>query len=681
MIYYNKIIITNMSKMLIVINPIDNKYSMKNQLVHNYQDIPKSVYLKLSQSIYQSIPVQDKISQGQISMSAILRTKNVYAFNDLINVEIHEPIKQVLRKIKFNVSKFKTPKTVRGRVSVHEDILIKSIKETFKDFYFAPNQTLIFEDIIDKENKQFLLDVNVDGTGYLDEKTEIILLSVDLEVNIMTSKILSKEFFDPNFDFTDMGIGGHTDKLKDAFTEAFSTRAISQNIIEQFGIKHAKGMLLHGPPGTGKTLIARNISGLISPNVPPKIVNGPEILHGLVGKTEENVRKLFEDAEKDYKANGKNADLHVIIIDEVDAICKERGKNGSGVMGNINDNIVNQLLSKIDGIEELPNIFLIIMTNKKYLLDKALLRSGRVDKDVEIGLPDFKGRVEIFKIHTKKIITNGKVSKDLDIDFLASRTQNFSGAEIAVTVKNAVSYAIKRNIQIKGNEEHIIVEQNDFLVALTKITPVFGASMNNIISNLPDHVIITEIYSGIYQDLLNYVKPKRRLTNVLIYGPSGSGKTVLTSKFALDVKIDYTKTMKPIDYMGFSEQEKINLLLETFRNAYIVENSLIILDDIDIFLEYSCFENNVMFSNKLFQALKAILKTLPDNRNNSVTVIATCSNKKISKFVIDSFNKYIEMFEFDKEMLSIIDNQVLDKIIDKNTLKYGNTFVIKQLMI
>ena len=128
----------------------------------------------------------------------------------------------------------------------------------------------------------------------------------------------------------------------------------------------------------------------------PKVVNGPEVLNKYVGASEENVRKLFEEAEKDQAMNGEASELHVIIFDEIDAICKSRGsaRDGSGV----HDTVVNQLLTKIDGVDALNNILLIGMTNRKDMLDEALLRPGRLEVHVEIGLPDDKGRLQILKV-------------------------------------------------------------------------------------------------------------------------------------------------------------------------------------------------------------------------------------------------------------------------------------------
>lgn len=148
-------------------------------------------------------------------------------------------------------------------------------------------------------------------------------------------------------------------------------------------------MLLYGPPGTGKTLIARKIAMALECD-DPKIVNGPEIFDKYVGGSEEKMRKLFEEAEKDELAMGDESKLHIIIFDEIDAICKPRGSITSGT--GVHESVVNQFLSKIDGVNSLNNILVIGMTNRKDMIDEAVLRPGRLEIKIEIGLPDEFGR-------------------------------------------------------------------------------------------------------------------------------------------------------------------------------------------------------------------------------------------------------------------------------------------------
>ena len=179
----------------------------------------------------------------------------------------------------------------------------------------------------------------------------------------------------------------------------------------------------------------------------PKIVNGPEILNKYVGASEENVRALFKDAEEEQAARGAESDLHVIIFDEIDAICKQRGSGGAGAGAGVHDTVVNQLLTKIDGVDALDNILLIGMTNRRDMLDDALLRPGRLEVQVEVGLPDEAGRAQIFAIHTARMAEHAFLGADVDLGGLAARTKNFSGAEIEGLVKSAASFALNRQVR------------------------------------------------------------------------------------------------------------------------------------------------------------------------------------------------------------------------------------------
>ncbi len=144
-----------------------------------------------------------------------------------------------------------------------------------------------------------------------------------------------------------MGIGGLDSEFSSIFRRAFASRIFPPALVEKLGIQHVKGILLYGPPGTGKTLMARQIGKMLNASE-PKVVNGPEILNKFVGQSEENIRKLFADAEKEYKEKGDESGLHIIIFDELDAICKQRGSTNNGT--GVGDSVVNQLLSKVRGL-------------------------------------------------------------------------------------------------------------------------------------------------------------------------------------------------------------------------------------------------------------------------------------------------------------------------------------------
>jgi vesicle-fusing ATPase len=165
------------------------------------------------------------------------------------------------------------------------------------------------------------------------------------------------------------------------------------------------------------------------------VVNGPEVLSKYQGESEENIRKLFKEAEDDMKTKGDQSPLHIIIFDEIDAICRQRGSVQSGT--GVQETIVNQLLSKIDGVDSLNNILIIGMTNRKDMIDEAMLRPGRLEIHLEIGLPDEPGRLQIFEIHTKDMRSNGLMADDVDLKNLAALTKNYTGAEIEAVCRGA----------------------------------------------------------------------------------------------------------------------------------------------------------------------------------------------------------------------------------------------------
>lgn len=178
---------------------------------------------------------------------------------------------------------------------------------------------------------------------------------------------------------------------------------------------------------------------------------------------EKNTRDLFEDAINDKKNN--KTDLHLIIFDEFDAIGKKRGLR-TGDTG-VSDQVVNTLLTMIDGVNSIDNILLICMTNRKDLIDEALLRPGRLEVHLEIKLPTKEGRVDILNIHTRNMKENNRLDKCVDISLIAEITKNFSGADIEGLVRNATGFAISReinmeNIADKNKNINPLVKHSDF---------------------------------------------------------------------------------------------------------------------------------------------------------------------------------------------------------------------------
>ncbi|PPR94389.1 hypothetical protein GOBAR_AA26279 [Gossypium barbadense] len=460
----------------------------------------------------------------------------------------------------------------------------------------------------------------------------------------------SNIFRHKEFNLQSLGIGGLSAEFADIFRRAFASRVFPPHVTNKLGIKHVKGMLLYGPPGTGKTLMARQIGKMLN-GKEPKIVNGPEVLSKFVGETEKNVRDLFADAENDQRTRGDESDLHVIIFDEIDAICKSRGSTRDGT--GVHDSIVNQLLTKIDGVESLNNVLLIGMTNRKDLLDEALLRPGRLEVQVEISLPDENGRFQILQIHTNKMKENSFLAPDVNLQELAARTKNYSGAELEGVVKSAVSFALNRQVSMDDltkpvDEENIKVTMDDFLNALLEIVPAFGASTDDLERcRLNGMVDCGDRHKHIYQRamlLVEQVKVSKGspLVTCLLEGSSGSGKTALAATVGIDSDFPYVKIVSAESMIGLHESTKcaqivkvsaesmIGLhestkcaqIVKVFEDAYKSPLSIIILDDIERLLEYVAI--GPRFSNIISQTLLVLLKRLPP-KGKKLLVFGTTS--------------------------------------------------------
>ena len=216
---------------------------------------------------------------------------------------------------------------------------------------------------------------------------------------------------------------------------------------KELGAKIPRGALLAGPPGTGKTLLAKAVAG--EANVPFLSISGSDFVEMFVGVGASRVRDLFEQAKKVAPC--------IVFIDEIDAIGRARGKN-SGFSGNDErENTLNQLLTEMDGFQTNAGVIVLAATNRVDILDKALMRAGRFDRQIEVGLPDVKERKEIFEVHLKKL----KLDQKLDREFLAKQTPGFAGADIANVCNEAALIAARNN--------HKAVMQEDFLAAIDRI--------------------------------------------------------------------------------------------------------------------------------------------------------------------------------------------------------------------
>ncbi|XP_035590857.2 vesicle-fusing ATPase [Oncorhynchus keta] len=462
-----------------------------------------------------------------------------------------------------------------------------------------------------------------------------------------------QSIINPDWNFERMGIGGLDKEFSDIFRRAFASRVFPPDIVEQMGCKHVKGILLFGPPGCGKTLMARQIGKMLNARE-PKVVNGPEILNKYVGESEANIRKLFADAEDEQKRLGANSGLHIIIFDEIDAICKQRGSM-AGSTG-VHDTVVNQLLSKIDGVEQLNNILVIGMTNRPDLIDEALLRPGRLEVKMEIGLPDEKGRVQILNIHTAKMRQFHLLGSDVDVSELAAETKNYSGAELEGLVRAAQSTAMNRHIKASATvevdlekAENLQVHRDDFLASLDNdIKPAFGTNSEDYASYIMNGIIKWgDPVTAVLDDgelLVQQTKNSDRtpLVSVLLEGPPNSGKTALAAKISEESQFPFIKICSPDKMIGHSEIAKCQAIKKIFEDAYKSQLSCVVVDDIERLLDYVPI--GPRFSNLVLQALLVLLKK-PPPKGRKLLIIGTTSRKDVLQEMemLDAFSTTIHI--------------------------------------
>uniref|UniRef100_K3WB36 Vesicle-fusing ATPase n=1 Tax=Globisporangium ultimum (strain ATCC 200006 / CBS 805.95 / DAOM BR144) TaxID=431595 RepID=K3WB36_GLOUD len=459
----------------------------------------------------------------------------------------------------------------------------------------------------------------------------------------------SRSVFKPDFDFSKLGIGGLDKEFNDIFRRAFASRLFPTDVITKLGIKHVRGMLLFGPPGCGKTLIARKISQALTAKE-PKVVNGPEILDKFVGESERKIRDLFADARQDQQELGDESDVHIIIFDEIDALCKQRGSSRDGT--GVGDSVVNQLLTQIDGVDSLNNVLVIGMTNRKDMLDEALLRPGRLEVQIEINLPDEPGRAQIFKIHTDLARQNGTLHPDVIADLdscldpskpasndpeyrnLAQRTKNFSGAEIEGLVRAANAHALSRGTDGKTFQalKNFVpqIKMEDFAMALEEVKPKFGAPSDQLALHFKNGIVpygksFTDVREALVR-IIDQVRSNEKtpLMSVLLYGERGAGKTALATYCAVASEFPLVRLVRASELIARAESAKCGYIHNVFEEAYRSTLSVIILDDIERLIDYVGL--GPRFSNLVLQALMVLVRNPVPVAGRKLVVIGITSN-------------------------------------------------------
>ncbi|MCW4045478.1 MAG: CDC48 family AAA ATPase [Candidatus Bathyarchaeota archaeon] len=361
-------------------------------------------------------------------------------------------------------------------------------------------------------------------------------------------------------------------------------------LFQRLGIEPPKGVLLHGPPGCGKTLLARAVANESEANF--YSINGPEIMSKFYGESEARLREIFQQAQQNAPS--------IIFIDELDAIAPKREE----VTGEVERRVVAQLLALMDGLSGRGNVIVIGATNRPGALDPALRRPGRFDREIEIGVPDKKGRLEVLQIHTRgmplaPLVAENKENQGVNLERLADMTHGYTGADLSALCRETAMKALRRYLpQINLEEERIPpavlekmeIQMNDFVDAYKEVTPTAMrevyievatvhwsdiGGLDSVKQHLKEAVEWPMKQPEIFKRL--GIKPPK---GILLYGPPGCGKTLLARAVATESEANFISVKGPEVFSKWvGESEKA--IREVFRKARMAAPTVIFFDEMD----------------------------------------------------------------------------------------------------
>ena len=441
---------------------------------------------------------------------------------------------------------------LENRVVTKEDIL---------SFYAPPANRRIDLVVIDYTPKADAVRIHLDTEILISDKTQQELIELE----------------EQRVSYED--IGGLEEEIQ-KIREMIELPIRHPELFKRIGIDPPKGVLLHGPPGTGKTLLARAVAYETDAHF--ITISGPEIMSKFYGQSEQNLRKIFDEAKKEAPS--------IIFIDELDSIAPKRGE----VTGEVERRVVAQLLSLMDGLEGRGKVIVIGATNRVNDIDPALRRPGRFDREIEIGVPDTDGRYEILLIHTRGI----PIKENVDLRTIAERTHGFVGADVEALAKEAAMIAIRKILPKINLDKPIPMEilndleitMDDFLDALTSIEP---SALREVLIQQPretwdDVGGLEEAKQQLreviewplkYPELYGHLNSKPP-SGILLFGPPGTGKTLLAKALAHESEINFISVKGP-EFLSKWVGESEKAVRETFRKARAAAPCIIFFDEID----------------------------------------------------------------------------------------------------
>ncbi len=488
-----------------------------------------------------------------------------------------------------------------GRAVVKGDIVSLGGTRTRRS---TMSQSPFFDDIFSLAAEEAMM-----GFGLGDLKFMIVDVTPAKEAVIITE--LTEVIFNPEAvpesqlkeerlpDVSYEDIGGLSDELK-KIREMVELPLKHPEIFERLGIEPPKGVLLHGPPGTGKTLLAKAVATETQSNF--IVINGPEIMSKYYGQSEENLRKKFEEAEKNAPS--------IIFIDEIDAIASKREETH----GEVEKRVVAQLLAIMDGLKSRGKVVVIAASNIPNSLDPALRRPGRFDREIEIGVPSKEGRMGILKIHTRNmpLLTkeNAKEVKEyakelvdkkpVDLDKIAEITYGFVGADLSALTKESAMIVLRRvisDLNLKNEEpltedmlKRLVISHDDFMDALKTVRP---SALREVLIEKPTtkwtdigglEEAKQELIEAVEWPLKNKaafnrlgIKPP---VGILLYGPPGTGKTLLAKAVANESKANFILVNGP-ELMSKWVGESEKAVRKIFEKARQTAPTIVFFDEID----------------------------------------------------------------------------------------------------